>query len=97
MELPRLVRGKPHAWDPHLCMHWGDTFLQYLKGNVPNQPDTSQAHTVWRVKFTPGVGVALRQLDQPDVAEVEAGEPRIGFLPDWYLDALQGPTASTPL
>jgi RAT1-interacting protein len=32
LEIPRLVRGKPNAWDPLLCLAWGDRFL-----NVPGQ------------------------------------------------------------
>lgn len=31
IELPRLVRGKPHAWDPLVCLDWGYQLLSLLK------------------------------------------------------------------
>jgi len=87
-ELPRLVRGKPHAWDPHVCMHWGDVFLNFLQENVPNCETKDEKYDVWRVKFTPGMGVSIAQLDMAGVSEVEAREDRVGFLPRWYFDNL---------
>ena len=79
MELPRLVRGKPHAWDPHLCMHWGDMFLNFLQQHVPNGRKAAKQHNVWRAKFAPGAGVTLKLLEEAEVQEVVAGEDRIGF------------------
>lgn len=95
IELPRLVRGKPHAWDPFLCMNWADSFLDHLKKHVPNQEAKHKKRDVWRVKFTPGTGVVLKQLDEAGVAEVENGEERFGFLPNWYFDELRLMSASS--
>ncbi|KAJ6623977.1 RAI1 like PD-XK nuclease-domain-containing protein, partial [Mycena sp. CBHHK59/15] len=80
IEIPRLVRGKAHAWDPVLCLRWGHEFLNFLKKQVGGQSETS----VWRVKFGPKVGVEM--LDASDVGDVVAGEDRVGFLPRWYWD-----------
>jgi RAT1-interacting protein len=41
------------------------------------------------VKFTPGVGVQLALLQEEGRREVEAGEDRVGFLPDWYWNEMQ--------
>ncbi|KAJ7031395.1 RAI1-domain-containing protein [Mycena alexandri] len=30
-ELPRLVRGKKGAWDPRVCLGWGEAFLEFVK------------------------------------------------------------------
>ncbi|KAI0696936.1 RAI1 like PD-XK nuclease-domain-containing protein [Cytidiella melzeri] len=84
MELPRLVRGKTHAWDPHVCMHWGNTFLTFLQKHV----HAGRKHAVWRAKFTPGGGVTLRTLDEAEAGEVTAGEDRIGFIPRWFFDTI---------
>ena len=46
---------------------------------------------VWRVRFTPRTGVSVSILDEEGVKEVEAGqEDRVGFLPRWYWDAIEG-------
>lgn len=100
IEIPRLVRGKPGAWDPALCLEWGDRFLLELRSaiGVPlvdtPTPDidsgkdgVSSNLPVWRVSFSPKVGITVKQLDEAGVKDVEAGdeEERIGFLPKWYV------------
>ncbi|KAH9942732.1 RAI1-domain-containing protein [Amylocystis lapponica] len=103
IQLPRLVRGKPHAWDPLVCLDWGHRFLAYLKSVVGTDVQkTEDSHSraregapqsierkVWRVKFTPRVGVSVALLDSAGVDEVEAAEDRVGFLPKWYWEELQ--------
>jgi len=44
---------------------------------------------VWRVKFTPRVGVEIALLSEEGRREVEAGEDRVGFLPKWYYTEIQ--------
>ncbi|KAF7424472.1 decapping endonuclease targeting mRNA [Pleurotus ostreatus] len=101
IEIPRLVRGKPGAWDPALCLEWGDRFLRELRIaiDVPSVDPTptpsldsekdgiSSNLPVWRVSFSPKVGITVKQLDKAGVTDVEAGdeEERIGFLPKWYV------------
>ncbi|KAF7374739.1 RAI1 domain-containing protein [Mycena sanguinolenta] len=34
VEIPRLVRGKAHGWDPGRCLAWGEAFLEFLKKHV---------------------------------------------------------------
>ncbi len=87
-ELPRLVRGKPHAWDPHLCMHWGDTFLNFVQEHVPNGKKAAKKQDVWRATFTPGSGVTLKLLEATEVQEVTADEDRVGFIPRWYFESI---------
>lgn len=31
IKIPSMIRGKPHAWDPLLCLDWGHKFLEFLK------------------------------------------------------------------
>lgn len=45
--------------------------------------------SIWRVKFTPRVGVELTLLHDVGRREVEAGEGRVGFLPTWYWKEIQ--------
>lgn len=84
IELPRLVRGKPGAWDPLVCLDWGHQFLTFLKGAI-SEPE-QDARKVWRVRFVPGVGINMSVLDDAGVKDVEAGEDRVGLLPRWYWD-----------
>ncbi|KDQ53161.1 hypothetical protein JAAARDRAFT_137557 [Jaapia argillacea MUCL 33604] len=86
LHLPRLVRGKPGAWDPSICLDWGDRFLSFLKGHVGQKETAGPEPKVWRVRFVPGVGVSASLLDEEGVKEVEGGEDRVGFLPKWYWD-----------
>lgn len=90
IQIPRLVRGKPHAWDPSICLDWGHRFLHFLRSTLTSHPGSSSGRSVWRARFSPGSGVTLSPLDGPGVAEVEAGEDRVGFLPKWYMDEITG-------
>ena len=90
LEIPGLVRGKPHAWDPQICLVWAETFLAWIKSNVV--VSGAAPESVWRVKFTPCVGVELTLLREDERREVEAGEERVGFLPDWYWKEIQDVT-----
>jgi len=37
ISLPRLVRGKPGAWDPSVCLEWGDRFIRFLQDFVSKE------------------------------------------------------------
>jgi len=90
IEIPRLVRDKAEAWNPLLCLDWGQRFISFLKSVVQNQlSDLEQHKAVWRVQFEPRVGVKVFMLDQAGVTEVESSEDRVGFLPAWYWQELQ--------
>ena len=86
-----MVRGKQNAWDPQICLSWGEKFLMWLKNSVGESSgsDNATPESVWRVKFTPRVGVELSLLSEEERREVEAGEDRIGFLPKWYYTEIQ--------
>ncbi|KIJ62856.1 hypothetical protein HYDPIDRAFT_93731 [Hydnomerulius pinastri MD-312] len=84
VQIPRLVRGKPGAWDPLICLDWGDKFLSFLYDTV----ETDTGRNVWRVIFTPKVGVTATLLDEAGVEDVMGGEDRVGFLPRWYWDEM---------
>ena len=78
IQLPRLVRGKPGAWDPSVCLSWGEQFIRFIRSTVTEQMKHSAATTdegrsqdaerrplsVWRVKFAPGMGVSMALLDE---------------------------------
>jgi len=86
-----MVRGKQNAWDPQICLSWGENFLMWLKSSVgeSSESDNATPESVWRVKFTPRVGVELALLSEEERREVEAGEDRFGFLPKWYYTETQ--------
>ena len=93
-----MVRGKQNAWDPQICLSWGETFLAWIKSNVVeagNGDSPSPLGSVWRVKFTPRVGAQFALLQEEERREVEAGEDRVGFLPKWYWrEVMQDVTGS---
>ena len=85
IQIPRLVRGKPDAWDPQICLAWGNQFLTWLRESI-RDAEPGIEPSVWRVKLTPHSGVTLTRLNSTDVRDVEGGEDRAGFLPRWYWD-----------
>lgn len=85
-EIPRLVRGKPGAWDPSLCLDWGQQFLSFLRQIV--EETDGKPETVWRVNFVPKDGVNVVKLEDNLVEEVVGKEDRVGFLPRWYWDEI---------
>ncbi|KAI9063505.1 RAI1-domain-containing protein [Trametes sanguinea] len=109
IQIPRLVRGKPGAWDPQVCFSWGHHFLTTLrsivaapaeppesgKGDGPGTPREPSTR-VWRVVFAPGDGVKVSLLDEGGVQDVEAGEDRVGILPRWYYDQVAGGDTPAP-
>ncbi|KDR76133.1 hypothetical protein GALMADRAFT_462464 [Galerina marginata CBS 339.88] len=88
IQLPRLVRGKPGAWDPVLCLDWGYKFLTFLKDLVRSTAGDSDS-SVWRVKFVPASGVSVEALDSKGIEDVVNGEDRVGFLPKWYWEEIR--------
>ncbi|KAI0637617.1 RAI1-domain-containing protein [Trametes polyzona] len=106
MQLPRLVRGKPGAWDPQVCFSWGQHFLSTLKSML-SEPQAQSAPAsdsetssplpqepparVWRIILAPGEGVKVSLLDEAGVHEVESGEEdRVGILPRWFYNQVAG-------
>lgn len=95
VQIPRLVRGKPGAWDPQKCFAWGQHFLSQLKAilSAPiegsNGANETSAH-VWRVVLAPGEGATVSLLEEEGVRDVEGGEDRVGFLPRWYYEQVAG-------
>ncbi|KAG1737120.1 RAI1-domain-containing protein [Suillus paluster] len=91
VQIPRLVRGKPGAWNPNVCLAWGDQFLSFLKNTIRG----GSKGDVWRIKFMPKTGVSAALLDDVDVKDVEGGEDRVGLLPRWYWEAVVKDSAVT--
>lgn len=87
-EIPRSVRGRPGGWDPLICLDWGDKFLSFLQDTLA----ANARKDVWRVTFTPKVGISVALLDASGVEDVMGGDDRVGFLPRWYWNEI-GPTA----
>ncbi|OAX41436.1 RAI1-domain-containing protein [Rhizopogon vinicolor AM-OR11-026] len=92
VQIPRLVRGKPGAWDPNVCLAWGDQFLSFIKNTISG----GSKDNVWRIKFTPKIGVSAILLDDADVKDVEGGEDRVGLFPQWYWNELGGAVGNDP-
>lgn len=95
IQIPRLVRGKPDAWDPQICFQWGQQFIAFIKTQLSEQPlpDNRRSEAclphVWRITFTPKGGVKMYLLDDEGMKEVQ-GCDRVGFLPSWYYEAVIG-------
>jgi len=88
MQLPRLVRGKPGAWNPMLCFEWGYELLSFIRNAILAGARERTEDLVWRARFVPGQGVQFRKLHQAEMEEVSGNEDRIGFLPRWYWEEL---------
>ena len=99
MEIPRMVRGKPGAWDPTTCLAWGEGFFGWLRGQVAadeqrvvqqsletDPAGENRPAAVWRARFTPKSGVSVSRLDEAGVTDVEGAEDRVGCLPRWYWE-----------
>jgi RAT1-interacting protein len=82
-----MVRGKQGAWDPQICLSWGERFLTWIRSNV--ESGNVAPGSVWRATFTPRAGVEFVLLREEERREVEAGEDRVGFLPTWYWKEIQ--------
>ncbi|KIM39898.1 hypothetical protein M413DRAFT_446817 [Hebeloma cylindrosporum] len=87
IQLPRLVRNKPGAWDPLVSLNWGYQFLTFLKDVIRKEAGVDN-DLVWRAKFVPGSGVNVERLDASGIEDVVNGEDRVGFLPKWYWDEI---------
>ncbi|KAI0829255.1 RAI1-domain-containing protein [Trametes gibbosa] len=100
VQLPRLVRGKPGAWDPQVCFSWGQHFLSSLKSILstppafaeesPDDSDIQPLPRVWRIVLAPGEGVKVSALDETGLRGSEATEDRVGILPRWFFDEVGG-------
>ncbi|KAJ3516880.1 hypothetical protein NLJ89_g859 [Agrocybe chaxingu] len=97
IQLPRLVRGKPGAWDPLVCLDWGRRVLMFLKDTARARPQDENRHSipVWRVRFVPGSGLNIEELDRAGVEDVENGEDRVGFLPRWHWEEINANAPAT--
>ncbi|KAF8650078.1 hypothetical protein AX16_005421 [Volvariella volvacea WC 439] len=93
IEIPRLVRGKPGAWDPLLCLEWGQNFLAFLRNIVAKDEERDDGVPVWRVRFIPKDGVVVERLNRAGIEEVANSEDRVGFLPTWFWEAMARPGA----
>jgi RAT1-interacting protein len=98
IQLPRLVRSKPGAWDPLLSLNWGYQFLTFLKDVIRKEAgvENDLAVAVWRATFVPGSGVNVERLDASAIEDVVDGEDRVGFLPRWYWDEIHAEKRGNP-
>ncbi|GAA5920289.1 hypothetical protein JCM1841_003025 [Sporobolomyces salmonicolor] len=90
LEIPRLVRGKPHAWEPTACLASARSLLAFIHETLRSStslPSPSPAGSspepapVFRISFSPssanatGPGVSIRQLSRDELSsEVIAGK-----------------------
>ncbi|GAA5827356.1 hypothetical protein JCM11251_003779 [Rhodosporidiobolus azoricus] len=45
LEIPRLVRGKPHAWDPLACLSSAHSLLKFIHRTISSHPSSIAAET----------------------------------------------------
>ncbi|GAA5894738.1 hypothetical protein JCM5296_002269 [Sporobolomyces johnsonii] len=90
LEIPRLVRGKPHAWEPIACLASARSLLAFIHETIRSSTSLPSASPVsasaepapvFRISFSPssananGPGVSIRQLSEEEVrSEVIAGK-----------------------
>ncbi|CEH13273.1 Nuclear 5'-3' exoribonuclease-interacting protein, Rai1p [Ceraceosorus bombacis] len=98
--MPQLVRGKPHAWDPHLCTSFAYDALAWIRKSIESDSRTKNrdALPVWRLSFeAPFERFTLRRLRKGEYAkELDEGRTegrerwrdvqRMGFLPVEHLE-----------
>jgi RAT1-interacting protein len=48
LELPRLVRPKPHAWDPQALLSSANSILQFIKSTISSDAETQ----IFETSFT---------------------------------------------
>ncbi|KAI0790010.1 RAI1 like PD-XK nuclease-domain-containing protein [Abortiporus biennis] len=90
IQIPRMVRNKPGAWDPQISLDWGNNFIAFLKSCIDaSELSPGNKPRVWRVVFKPREGITASLLDDQGVQEVQSGEERFGFLPNWYAEELR--------
>ncbi|KDN41152.1 RAI1-domain-containing protein [Tilletiaria anomala UBC 951] len=99
LEIPRLVRGKPHAWDPKACLNFAAALLDHIERlmRTSKTNQTAASPNVWRITWQPGQPeVAMRQLSEKQIAEdITKGEQaRFGILPREFVNFLQSSQAS---
>ncbi|BGP33246.1 decapping endonuclease targeting mRNA [Rhodotorula toruloides] len=107
LDIPRLVRGKPHAWEPSACLASARALLAFIHSTIMSHPSTLPAsstatenYPVFRLTFDPssrdGPAVRLRQLTCEEVRQEVLGakrdEERVGFL---VKRTAPGPAATT--
>ena len=82
MEIPRLVRNKPGAWDPVRCLDWGSQFLSFLRSltQAVSPLSAEQEHT----RNDQEIEAAASAETGPRVWRVKF-EPRVG-ISAWLLD-----------
>ncbi|PPQ81014.1 hypothetical protein CVT25_014522 [Psilocybe cyanescens] len=95
IQLPRMVRDKPGAWDPLVCLDWASGFLKELTQRVVDDRVDDTSASVWRARFVPGKGVSMMALDAKELEDVVNGEDRVGFLPRWYWDEIKEEVRAT--
>jgi RAT1-interacting protein len=97
---PRRVRGKrgQGAWDANVVLGWGARALEFVRRSIeetkrtPTEKVGERAKEVWRVELRPAHGMAMWMLEGERREEVQRDEEveRVGFLPTWYWDAVNG-------
>ncbi|BGP25699.1 decapping endonuclease targeting mRNA [Rhodotorula toruloides] len=91
LDIPRLVRGKPHAWDPQACLASARSLLAFIHSTISAHPSTlavsssssSEDHPVFRISFDPsssgGPHLSIRELSKEEVdGEVLAAKRDLG-------------------
>ncbi|GAA5843549.1 hypothetical protein JCM5353_005452 [Sporobolomyces roseus] len=104
LEIPRLVRGKPHAWDPIACLSSARSLLSFihqtLSSHISSHPDPETPHSVFRISFSPKTGwkgepagVSIRVVGKEeferDVLGGKKEEERVGFLLKRWVDGIK--------
>ncbi|KAI5475564.1 RAI1-like domain containing protein [Pseudohyphozyma bogoriensis] len=102
LSIPRLVRGKPHAWDPLACLASGNALIDFIISSIRAHPASATRgdEMVFRVSFDPHRGgVGIRTLSQAEVdeevlgAKKDLGEGgRTGFLKREWVEWKRGLT-----
>lgn len=98
LTMPRLVRGKPHAWNPTACLNFASQLLSSIRSHIATTipssripvEEATQKYPVHRICFDLTTRqVTVSPLEESDVLEqIKGGEVlgRVGFLLSDYYD-----------
>ena len=84
LKIPRIVRGKPHAWDGNVCLNFTDQFLSWLDQKIDQHDDPS---FVWTITFQAPFNQIILKREQD----------RKTFLPSWYISEMNRIVSTTPV
>lgn len=99
LDMPRMIRGKPHAWDPSVALNTASSLLYFIYESISGAESTRTAERrlredeakevpaqwpVFRISFQPGRPQASLQVQELPQQTDHGG--RVGMLTRSYIE-----------